>query len=244
MLPCPARVISLERTPDRLDAFRRRLQNLACHVSWQPGVDGLALDVEALLFEGVLSESSARWPRGQIGCALSHLEAWSACKTSGKPLIVFEDDVILRKTWLVELNELFDHLPESWDFLLLGWNQDSCLQWEWSKGCSATALFRPRYLEPQQLQAALDISNVPQIFKLLSGFGLAGYLLNPSGAVRLLDWALPLRTLPITTPELPARDCFSLDGQINACYQDLQAYVCIPPLAVGANQHNQSLTQA
>lgn len=243
MLPCPARVISLERTPDRLEAFRCRLQDLANNVSWQPGVDGATLDLDALVRQGVLSPSAASWPRGQIGCALSHLEAWHACQSSGECLLVFEDDVLLGTHWCSRLQALMRQLPEGWDLLLLGWNQDSCLQWEWSTGCSATALFRPRFPEPEQLQAALDQANGAQLFRLLSGLGLAAYVLSVTGAARLLEWALPLRTLPITTPELPARDCFSLDGQLNDCYRDLQAYVCIPPLAVGANQHSQSLTQ-
>ena len=243
MLPCPARVISLERTPYRLEAFRHRLQDLATNVSWQPGVDGTDLDIDALVRQGVLSPSAAFWPRGQIGCALSHLEAWRACQSSGESLLVFEDDVLLGMNWCSRLQVLLRQLPEAWDFLLLGWNQDSCLQWEWSRGCSATALFRPRSPEPEQLQAALDQANEAQPFKLLSGLGLAGYVISASGAARLLDWALPLRTLSITTPELPSRDCFSLDGQLNACYRDLQAFVCIPPLAAGANQQSQSLTQ-
>lgn len=243
MLPCHARVISLERTPNRLDAFSARLRDLASHVSWQPGVDGVNLDCDALLREGILSESAAHWPRGQIGCALSHLEAWRACQSSGEPLLVFEDDVLLRRNWAFLLETLLVQLPQSWDFLLLGWNSDSCLQWEWSKGCSATALFRPRCPEPEQFQAALDMAHDPQLFKLLSGLGLAGYVVSVKGAGHLLDWALPLRSLPIKTPELPARDCFSLDGQLNSLYGNLQAYVCIPPLAASANQYSQSLTQ-
>ena len=243
MLSCPARVISLERTPHRLEAFRSRLQDSAVNVSWQPGVDGTNLDLDALVRQGVLSPSAASWPRGQIGCALSHLEAWRACQSSGESLLVFEDDVLLGVNWCSRLQVLLRQLPEAWDFLLLGWNQDSCLQWEWSMGCSATALFRPRSPEPKQLQTALDQTHEAQLFKLLTGLGLAGYVISASGADRLLDWALPLRTLPITTPELPPRDCFSLDGQLNACYRDLQAFVCIPPLAAGANQHSQSLTQ-
>ena len=81
-----------------------------------------------------------------------------------------------------------------------------------------------------------------KLSRSLSGLGLAGYVISASGAARLLEWALPLRTLPITTPELP-RVIVSLDGQLNAGYRDLQAFVCIPPLAAGANQHSQSLTQ-
>ena len=174
---------------------------------------------------------------------MSHLEAWRACQSSGESLLVFEDDVLLGMNWCLRLQGLLRQLPEGWDFLSPGWNQDSCLQWAWSKGCSATTLFRPRSPEPEQLQAALDQANQAQPFNLLSGLGLEGYVISASGAARLLEWALPLRILPITTPELPPRDCFSLDGQLNACYRHLQSFVCIPPLAAGANQHSQSLTQ-
>ena len=170
--PCfHPRVISLERTPNRLEAFRHRLQDSSTKVSWQPGVDGTNLDLDALVRQGVLSSSAASWPRGQIGCALSHLEAWRACQSSGENLLVFEDDVLLGMNWCLRLQGLLRQLPEGWDFLLLGWNQDSCLQWEWSRGCSATALFRPRSPEPEQLQVALDQANEAQPFAVWAWVG-------------------------------------------------------------------------
>ena len=96
---------------------------------------------------------------------------------------------------------------------------------------------------PGAVAGCTDQANQAQPFKLLSGLVLAGYVISASGAAGLLEWALPLRILLITTPELPPRDCFSLDGQLNACYRHFQSFVCIPPLAAGANQHSQSLTQ-
>ena len=102
-------------------------------------------------------------------------------------------------------------------------------------------LFRPRYPAVPNLQSALDNSNKPQVFKLLTGLGLAGYVVSAHG-VSSAYWALPLRTLPIASPDLPTRNCYSLDGQLNSFYNAIQAYVCVPPVVVGSNLQNQSLT--
>ena len=229
MIPCNSRVISLVRTPERLKSFRIRLNELASQVLWQPAIDGQSINLDDLIQTGTLSNDAASWPKGQIGCALSHLEAWRECQDSGEPMLIFEDDALFCKDWDIQLTQLMSSLPDCWDIFLLGWNQDSCLQWEWSPGFTATSLFRPRYPAVPHLQSALNNSNKPQVFKLLTGLGLAGYVVSAHGASRLLDWALPLRTLPIASPDLPTRNCYSLDGQLNS-------------FVVGSNLQNQSLT--
>ena len=66
------------------------------------------------------------------------------------------------------------------------------------------------------LQSALDNSNKPQVSNFLTGLGFAGYVVSAYSASRLLDWALPLRTLPIASPDLSTRNWYCLDGQLNS----------------------------
>ena len=244
MIPSHSRVISLERTPNRLQAFQARTRNIVPEVMLHPGTDGNSLDLEALSFKGFLDTKAKFWPRGQIGCALSHINVWQECRRIGEPFLVFEDDVLLSNNFRSCLSSLMLSLPESWEFCLLGWNHDSCLQWEWGSGCSCTALFQPRYPDQERLQLALNESFEPKFYRLISALGLAGYVISPSGASRLLEWVFPLRSIPINIPELPVRECFSLDGQLNSLYFNFNAFVCIPPIAIGANDQDQSLTQS
>jgi GR25 family glycosyltransferase involved in LPS biosynthesis len=194
--------------------------------------------------EGLIDSSAMNWTVGQIGCALSHRTAWSQCLEADRPLLVFEDDAMAARCWYQKAHELLVGFAQTeWDLVLLGWNFDSCLQLEWAPGHRFTALFRPRYPSLEELEIALQQSSLPQCFRLNTALGLAGYLVSPGGALKLLEWAFPLRTLPIVTPELPQRQCFSLDGQLNALYSEINAYICFPPLAVGINDQGVSLTR-
>jgi GR25 family glycosyltransferase involved in LPS biosynthesis len=243
-LSVEACVISLDRTPERLEQFRKQLGSLSEAVRWHPGVDGSTLDCEELVAEGVLDRSALAWPRGQIGCALSHLSAWRWCVEQGEALLIFEDDVQLAPDWNLRLDRLLGELgSRPWDLLLLGCNQDSCLQMEWTEGHRMTALFRPRYSNASEIIAALESAKQPALYRLITALGLAGYVITPDGAARMLEWVYPLRTLPIQTPELPVRDCFSLDGQMNAYYESNNVYIAFPPIAIGENDRRQSLTK-
>ena len=51
MIPSHSRVISLERTPNRLQAFQARTRNIVPEVMLHPGTDGNSLDLEALSFK-------------------------------------------------------------------------------------------------------------------------------------------------------------------------------------------------
>lgn len=235
-------VISLPRSGERLALLRQRLGAEAAAITVMPGVDGTQLDPSDLMKRGLLDPSALAWPRGQLGCALSHLRCLLLCLRRNQPLLVLEDDALLAPHWRRELGHLLEQAPAGWDLLLLGWNFDSCLQLEWAAGLGLTALFQPRWPHPSQLEAALADEGGRRWFRLCKGLGLASYVVSPAGAARILAWALPLRSLPIAVAELPPRTCFSLDGQLNSLYPELSAWVCVPPLAVGANDKPSSLT--
>jgi glycosyl transferase family 25 len=237
-----AAVISLPRSAERLAAFRKRAGGAWPWIELMPGVDGQQLDPHDLERRGLISASALSWPRGQLGCALSHLRCLLRCQRREQAMLVFEDDAVFPNDWIAQLEQLLHQAPADWDLLLLGWNLDSCLQLEWAPGLSLTALFQPRFPNSSKMSQALETHTPRSWYRLQKGLGLAGYLVSPAGARKLLGWALPLRTLPITAPELPERPCFSLDGQLNSLYPELSAWACMPPLVLGANDKPASLT--
>ena len=107
-----------------------------------------------------------------------------------------------------------------------------------------TALFRPRYSDAETLAEALSGAHRPIAYKLITALGLAGYIITPKAVAHLMEWIYPLRTLPIQNPELPSRDCFSLDGQLNSYYESICAFIAFPPIAVGENNQDISLTKS
>ena len=235
-------VISLTRTSQRLIEFRDRFIGSPLVINHLEGVDGACLNLQVLLQQGVIDASVLRWPRGQVGCALSHLRAIHGVVARNRPLLILEDDAQPAPDWYNQLHQLLTIAPPQWDLLLLGWNLDSCLQLEWAPGQTFTSLFQPRFSPQSSLESALDHVDQRQWFRLHKGLGLAGYLVSPVGASKILDWALPLRTLPIQAQELPERPCFSFDGQLNSLYPKLQAWAAFPPLILGINDKSNSET--
>ena len=241
--PLPAMtVMNLSRSRDRLTDFRRRSGVGAEAIPRLSAIDGQKLNLKNLCQQGLLDSSALHWPRGQLGCALSHVKALLHCQHKRQPLLVFEDDALFAPTWQQQLGQLMDRAPRGWELLLLGWNMDSCLQVEWAPGQSLTALFQPKFSSIEVLEQALADAQGHQWFRLRKGLGLAGYVVSPAGADRILEWGLPLRTLLIEPSELPSRPCFSFDGQLNSFYPSLSAWACMPPLVLGANEKPQSLT--
>lgn len=242
MTDLDALVISLERTPERLAAFQRRFGAANISINHLQAVDGLLLDPLELNRKGVIASSALSWPIGQIGCALSHLRALEICRERGRPMLILEDDVLPALNWEHQLQMLLVNAPKGWEILLLGWNLDSCLQLEWGPGQTFTSLFQPRFPLEHELSSALNAVRQRQWFRLHKGLGLAGYLISPAGAERVLNWSFPLRSLTINTAELPNWLCFSFDGQLNAFYSDMQAWSAFPPLLVGLNDKTISQT--
>lgn len=241
-LALDAMVISLARTPERLVNFRERFACSALPIECLPGVDGSLVDRHHLVQQGMLAESALSWPQGQIGCALSHLRCLFAARRRNLPLLILEDDAVPFADWESELGALLNKAPVEWELLLLGWNLDSCLQLEWAPGQTFTSLFQPRYPSAEVMAEALGAVNERQWLRLQKGLGLAGYLISPLGAAKILSWALPLRTLPIEASGLPPRSCFSFDGQLNSFYPQLQAWAAFPPLLLGINDKPSSET--
>ena len=59
--------------------------------------------------------------RGEIGCALSHLNIWEIFKKSNdKYIIIVEDDVIFEQNLYKKINTYMKNAPKDWDIIYLG----------------------------------------------------------------------------------------------------------------------------
>ena len=101
-------VISLKRTPERLEGFIER--NAEALTEWNvrvlDGVDGAEqkeiFEQSRLISKNVLKS----WSPGAIGSALSHMLSWRKCLQLDKPIVIAEDDAILAKEMMHNLNSL------------------------------------------------------------------------------------------------------------------------------------------
>lgn len=122
----PVVVINLERNPDRWkyvsDMLRR---NEFENVEKLEAVNGKNLPMmqvreitDSKSYESLFRHRTKHEDLGSVGavgCYLSHMNAWKKCVASEKPLIVVEDDVMLR--------HLVDNvdIPDDADVVLLGY---------------------------------------------------------------------------------------------------------------------------
>lgn len=92
----PIFVINLERSTDRLNHVARQLADQAIHFERIPAVDGAAMPVEAMAaFVAARPRPGGLvWKPGQVGCLLSHTEAWRRLvQTGASHALVLEDDI-------------------------------------------------------------------------------------------------------------------------------------------------------
>lgn len=79
-------------------------------------IDGNDVSVSDLLKSGKLTDPDLG--RGEIGCALSHEAVWQATLDRGyRKVLICEDDIIVTRTALRYLSEVYKHIPRGWDII-------------------------------------------------------------------------------------------------------------------------------
>lgn len=108
-------VINLKRATERWDHIRKQLEPLSDCIEIRrfDAVDGRKEFHP--LFEKYDDSASKRWKgsslsKGQLGCFASHYLVWQECIKLNEPIIVLEDDAVLRHDLF---RELLDQLPVS-----------------------------------------------------------------------------------------------------------------------------------
>ena len=239
-------VISLKRTPQRLQDFFRRnsqaLENWNVHIL--EGVDG-AHQQELFKKSRLISRNVLNgWSPGAIGSALSHMLSWRLCIDLGTPIIVAEDDAILSTQMRQYLQTQLIRKGELPPFLLLGWNLDSLLQAELEPGLEIISLFEPAYPDEAKVKKLVNCTAEKRMCKLRRCFGLPAYRITPKTAKDLLKRLNPLVSEKINMGRgIPSHFSETLDGVLNNQYERIGAEVIFPPLALALNNQNDSLTR-
>lgn len=228
-------VISLKRTPERLEQFYANNAHQKLKVEMLEAVDGLQLDPQELVRDGLIAEDLT-WTPGALGAALSHRICWQRAVESNRPLAVLEDDVFLRSDFAAVAAETLQGLPEDWDIIHFGFNTDSTLEVEVVPGCLVYGHFGRWYPTSLEGQRFVNSSGAIAAMRLITGYGTCAYAVSSRGAQKLLDKCFPLSwTLhPIRAFHMVLRgetgDCV-----MNCHYQDMSSFVCVPPIALALN---------
>ena len=236
-------IISLRRTKERWYAFMQRNRKTLdrCEQLRIDGIDGNALLESCINTRLISSSARERWTAGAIGIGLSHRMCWRLCCESKSPLIVLEDDVVLADDWQVQLEQL---LHPGAGMVLMGWNLDSMLRAEFSNKQEIVSLFEPAYPSEEALKTIVNSDDSRQLKRLRHAFGLPGYWINPDTAKKLLNNIGRLETKTLNLGRgFPIISTNGIDGLLNLYYQQIEAEIVMPPLALALNDPQTSLTR-
>ncbi|BCJ90677.1 hypothetical protein IZ6_14120 [Terrihabitans soli] len=237
----PAFVISLSRTPARLAAFRTLNAQIGLDIEHFEGTDGQRIQLHKLVKWGKITET-ANYKPGMIGSALSHGALWEKAVEIGSPILVFEDDVRLRRDFVAQAAAL---LAEAGDFdiVMFGFNTDHPVCAGLFPGCDGLVSFSLPYPKPEQMEAFAGATERPALLPLRGMFGGCAYAISPKGAAALLKACFPLDSRPVQFSEgMRPFPAFSLNGMMNTAYRKLDAYIAFPPIALSPNDQKATTT--
>ena len=225
----PTHVISLARTPGRLESFRADNPDLE---GWSvfPAIDGATVDAATRDALG----DTALWSSGGVGASLSHIALWRLCVEQGEPLTICEDDAILRADFAQTSAALLDRVT-AFDIVLWGWNFDAVMEAEVSPGVPAAVLGDQVALRGG-VQAFRSHDAAPILLRLRKALGVTCYTISPAGAATLLARCLPIGRVRLALPMMAYEiGNVTFDVTMASLYAQMAAHVALPPLAVTRN---------
>ncbi len=225
------KVISLQRTPERLARFAELNGHLDYTVF--PAIDGSKL-TEAAILQNVASP----WPPytpGAIGCALSHRTLWEYAYSLGEPVTVLEDDALVRFDFDTEASRVLAAAPADWDIVVWGWNFDMGIGLNMLPQVAAATLV----IEPGRFVANAErfqsLNTRAQLYPLAVCAGSVAYTVSPAGAAKLRASCFPLTNFALRFPTAThaSRATFwntGIDVAMSRAYSHIQAFAAVAPL--------------
>jgi glycosyl transferase, family 25 len=232
-------VISLKRTPERLQSFL--VQNAKCEINIQhfEAIDGTQVDAADI--EGhIVAKGATGYKAGVVGNAMSHLALWKRCADQEKYFIVFEDDAVARIDIKARLLDTIGQLDE-WHIVALGYNTDAVLEVSIAPGIYFGGAFSVKHLTVKQLSDFSKSTNAVALHRLNLMMGTCCYAISPRGAQILMQACFPMDNRPVHYASTGHRfRAYSLDSVMATIYPTKSAYVSIAPLVMTTNDRHTS----
>lgn len=113
-------VINLDNNRDRYEKIKSRCNNQNININRYSAINGKMLNKNGI-YNNV--HYNKKLSPGQIGCGLSHIMLLEYIQHNIKNveyIIILEDDVIIPKNVIEQLDNILEKAPKNWDILYLG----------------------------------------------------------------------------------------------------------------------------
>lgn len=162
-------VINLKDSKDRWELLLNNTDK-QIQLNRIDGINGKNLkykDLDNIIHKNSYLYKNLEKNRGEIGCALSHLNLWKQSKQNDENnIIILEDDVIIDKDLYTKLNKYLNKAPKNWDIIFLGGS--NIIGYKINK----------YFIKPNR--------------KVNGNVGLFGMLINKNGINKLLKYCQPI----------------------------------------------------
>lgn len=228
-------VISLKRTPHRLDSFIQNNPNIDFEIF--EAIDSQNINL-ANISRNIFPENS-NYRIGAIGNALSHVSLWARAVQSNEVMTICEDDAFFHRDFIHESKKLVNSIGDDFDFIAWGWNYSSTL---WASPLPFLSPCKIEFSEESMrlnLESYLSTAINPIPLRLHNSCGTIAYTITPSGAQKFIRNLLPLKNeVEITVPNMAIIKITptALDMAIGEAYTKSISYVSFPPLVLTKNE--------
>lgn len=230
-------VINLKSRPDRLEVFKQKNLKNFNRIKIFEAYDGKEVSRTALVEGNFILEENT-YQETALAVALSHVHLWKMCVETNQIITVIEDDVVLEDNFF-KIQENLIRINSDFDIMLFGFNADWPLEVSFGNGLpKSTILFEA---QPEEFFKTKTYSTP----KLEAFAGCCCYAITPRGAKIFLETILPLGGgyYPLRVFKAPYGGDFTkaewrnsgVDVAMSMCLQNMIAKVCLPPIAIPAN---------
>lgn len=142
------------------------------------------------------------WPHdaelndAEWGIWFSTYERWAWAASSGEPLLVFEDDAVLSKDFMIQFLNLYRELPPDWDYLALWVPENQVLDYLYD--VEYTEDGHMEHLGPNRNSITSKYNcGRTYLSRVYQGYGNVATLYSPQGATKFISHATDKVHMPI-----------------------------------------------
>ena len=244
----PVLVINLDRYPDRMARFMAYNTIPGIEVERTTAVDGEKLDRAELVASNLIAEDLI-YSTNSVACSLSHVRCWQRVVRMGRPAVICEDDVALRRDF-AKLHEKFASTLAAAEAIFWSFNFDMHVAYRVPDMGVCTSIYDESHFNDEARIAAFQAGKAqPALYRPERLWGVACYSLTPRGAAKLLDCVMPLRNGNVTFPypnglrqtSVCNLASIGIDSDIGVVHvKELDAWVAVPPVAIHVTHNNVS----